>query len=52
MDESARAARNAYRRAWYKKNRELVRQQQERYWNKKAAEAAAQEAMEPEEAPA
>ena len=37
MDERARNARNAYRRAWYKKNRELVRQQQERYWNKKAA---------------
>lgn len=48
MEESAREARNAYRRAWYKRNRDKVRQQQERYWSKKAA--AAQEAQpEPEE---
>ena len=39
MDEKAKAARRAYKRAWAKKNPEKIRAQQERYWVKKAAEA-------------
>ena len=43
MNENARNARNAYRREWYRKNRDLVRKQQERYWNKKAVAAAGED---------
>lgn len=38
MNENAKAARNAYKRKWAKENPDKVRAQQERYWNKKAAE--------------
>lgn len=38
MDEAARNARNAYYRAWRAKNPEKVRESNERYWLKKAAE--------------
>ena len=38
MDEKAKAARRAYKRAWAKKNPEKIRAQQERYWAKKAAQ--------------
>lgn len=41
MNEQARAARRAYKREWAKKNPDKIRAQQERYWNKKAAEQAA-----------
>lgn len=38
MDEKAKAARRAYKRAWAKKNPEKIKAQQERYWTKKAAQ--------------
>lgn len=43
MNEQAKAARRAYKRKWAKQNPDKVKAQQERYWTKKAAEAAAQE---------
>ena len=43
MSEEARNARNAYYRAWQAKNPEKVRESNERYWAKKAAEIAAEE---------
>jgi len=42
MTDAAIKARNAYRREWAKKNPDKVKAQQQRYWAKKAAEAAAQ----------
>ena len=33
--ESARLARNAYQREWRRKNKEKVRQINERYWKKR-----------------
>ena len=41
MNEQAVAARRAYKREWAKKNPDKIRAQQERFWNKKAAEYAA-----------
>lgn len=41
MTEEAKAARRAYKRAWNKANPEKVRQHQETYWTKKAAQDAA-----------
>lgn len=41
--EEARNARNAYYRAWRAKNPEKVRESNERYWAKKAAEMATEE---------
>ena len=47
MNNQARAARNAYARAWRAANRDKVKQYNENYWQKKAAaqngEAAAAE---------
>ncbi len=43
MTEEARQARNAYERERYRKNKERVRQQQAAYWERKAAQKAAQE---------
>ena len=40
MTDAATKARNAYRREWAKKNPDKVKAQQQRYWTKKAAEAA------------
>lgn len=40
MNDKAKAARREYKRQWAKNNPEKVKAQQERYWNKKAAEAA------------
>lgn len=40
MGDKARAARNAYKREWAKKNPDKVRAQQNRYWAK-VAEAQA-----------
>lgn len=37
MDEKARAARNAYKREWNRRNRDKVRKYQETYWSRKAA---------------
>ncbi len=39
--EMAAEARRAYKRAWNRKNPDKVRAAQDRYWEKKAAEAAA-----------
>lgn len=41
MTENAKAARRAYKNKWAKENRDKVRAAQERYWEKRAAEAAA-----------
>lgn len=38
MTEDARKARNAYYRSWRANNQEKVKQAQEKYWAKKAAE--------------
>ena len=43
MSEAARAARNAYKRNWAKKNPDKVKAATRRYWEKKAREAEAQE---------
>lgn len=40
LSDEAREARNAYRREWYAKNKDKAREQQERYWTRKAAELA------------
>lgn len=42
MTEKAKEARRAYKRKWQRENRDKVRAQQERYWNKKAEAAAAE----------
>lgn len=44
MDDKARAARNAYKRKWYQKNKDKVRQYTEKHWNKVAEQAAQEEA--------
>ena len=41
MNEAAKEARRAYKREWNWKNRDKVKAAQERYWNRKAQEAAA-----------
>ena len=46
MNEAAKEARPAYKRAWCKKNPDKVKAAQERYWTKKAQEAAANERQE------
>lgn len=49
MTEEAKAARRAYKRKWAKENPDKIRAQQERYWTKRANEAAAnQENAQPE----
>ena len=40
MTEQAKAARRAYRAEWARKNRDKVKRQQERYWEKRAAQMA------------
>lgn len=40
MTEQAKAARRAYKAEWARKNRDKVKQQQERYWEKRAAQQA------------
>ena len=44
MTDEARAARNAYRREWAKKNPDKIRAQQERHWEKVAREKETQRA--------
>lgn len=41
MNANATAARRAYKREWARKNPDKIRAQQERYWTRRAAEAAA-----------
>lgn len=43
MTEQAAAARRAYKREWARKNPEKVKQYQQNYWSRKAAETAAAE---------
>lgn len=50
MTEQAKAARRAYRAEWNRKNRDKVKAQQERYWEKRAAQMA-QEAQQAQPAP-
>jgi len=38
MTDEARAAQAAYKRAWRKKNKDKVKAQNQRYWEKKAAQ--------------
>ncbi len=38
MTEEAKAARREYKRAWYAKNKERVKQYAEKHWTKVAAE--------------
>lgn len=40
INEQAIAARNAYRREYYRTHKEIIKRQQRRYWEKKAREAA------------
>lgn len=40
MTEQAREMRRAYKRDWNKRNRDKVKAAQQRYWERKAAEAA------------
>lgn len=46
MNKQAIEARRAYKRKWAKDNPEKIRAQQERYWSKKAEQAAAEQAQE------
>lgn len=39
MNEAAKEARRAYKRKWYREHPDKVKEQQERYWTKKAREA-------------
>ena len=36
MTTAARAARNAYRREWYRRNKDKAKAQQAAYWERKA----------------
>lgn len=42
MTEEAKEARRAYRREWARKNRDKVRAQEEKFWERRAAAMAAQ----------
>lgn len=44
MNEAAKAARRAYKKQWQRDNPDKVKKYQERYWEKKAREAAEAEA--------
>lgn len=44
MTEQAKAARRAYRREWNRKNRDKVAAAQARYWERKAAAPAPDQA--------
>ena len=44
VDSAAIEARNAYRRKWYRENKDKVKAQQERYWIRKAAQLTAKDA--------
>ena len=43
MTEQALEARRAYKREWNRRNRDKVRAAQARYWNRRAAAAAAEQ---------
>ena len=46
MNKQAIEARRAYKRKWAKDNPEKIKAQQERYWSKKAEQAAAEQTQE------
>lgn len=46
MSRAAREAKNAYRRAWYSRNKEKQKEYNKKYWEKRAAEQAARETKE------
>lgn len=48
LSKEANAARNAYYRAWRKRNPEKMKQYQENYWKKKAEEIQEEEKEENE----
>lgn len=50
MNDEAKKAKAAYQREWYRKHPGKAREYQDRYWKKKAAEAAADEQADNEEA--
>lgn len=45
MTEQAKEARRAYKREWNRRNKERVREAQARYWERRAAKAAADQAQ-------
>ncbi len=47
MTDAAIEARREYHRKWARENRDKVKAHQEKYWNKRAAEAAAAAAKDP-----
>lgn len=47
MNEAAKEARRAYKRAWQRKNRDKVKKYQARYWERKAKAAAAENESDP-----
>lgn len=46
MNEKAKEARRAYKRKWYRENKDKIKVYNEKYWSKKAAEMEAQAAAE------
>jgi len=50
LSEQAAAARREYKRAWARNNPDKVKAQQERFWQRRAAQQA-QETQEPQQAP-
>ena len=46
MTQEAIDAKNAYKREWYKRNRDKVRAAQERYWQRKAQKQEEEKAKE------
>lgn len=51
MTEEARAARAAYKREWGRKNPDKIKEQQARYWAKKAAQKQAEDKAKVEKSP-
>ena len=50
LDEAALEARRAYQREWRRKNKDKVKAQNERYWQRKAQQKAVQADSEGQEA--
>lgn len=48
MTEEAKAAKREYDRQWRQRNKDHIKAYNERYWQRKAAEAAAKEAAQTE----
>lgn len=48
MTEQAKEARKAYKREWYRKNPDKIKEYQARYWERKAAES---QESQPQETP-